>query len=182
MSYPTATAAARAGVNKDSLSRYRDLGLVGTKGEDIYSDVDIRRMQVFQMLEDAGIPIEAVATMAAEGHMSLDFIESAGRFVFVPLSDRTFGEVSAETGIPVETLSVIREALGGGSPRPEDRMGEEELAIVPLVEFQVSLGFRSRAIEQALRVYGESLRRMAEPEAEWLRSEIVEPRERKSVG
>jgi adenylate cyclase len=175
MSYPTATAAARAGVNKDSLSRYRNLGLVGASGEDVYSDVDILRMQVFQMLEDAGVPIEAVATMAAEGHMSLDFIESAGRYVFVPLSDRTFGEVSEETGVPVETLSVIREALGGGSPRPEDRMGEEELAVVPLVEFQLSLGFRSRAIEQALRVYGESLRRMAETEAEWFRSEIVEP-------
>jgi adenylate cyclase len=132
-------------------------------------------MQVFQMLEGAGIPIEEVATLAAGGHMSLDFIESAGRYVFLPLSDRTFAEVSEETGLPVEILSVIREALGGGSPRPEDRMGEEELSVVPLVEFQSSLGFRSRAIEQALRVYGESLRRMAETEAEWFRSEIVDP-------
>lgn len=54
-------------------------------------------------------------------------------------------------------------------------MGEEELAILPLIQFQDSLGFRPSAIEQALRVYGESLRRMAENESEWFRSEIVQP-------
>jgi len=46
---------------------------------------------------------------------------------------------------------------------------------VPLVAYQVELGFRGEAIERALRVYGDSLRRVAEGEAEWWRSEVQTP-------
>ena len=157
------------------MNRYRGLGLVGANDSDGFSDADVRRMQVFQTLERAGIPIDGLALLVEEGHLSLEFIESAGQYVFVPLSDLTFAEVSAETGVRFETLAAIREALGGTPPDAGDQIGEEELAILPLVEMQQSLGFRSRAIEQALRVYGESLRRIAETEAEWFRTEIVQP-------
>jgi adenylate cyclase len=58
---------------------------------------------------------------------------------------------------------------------PSDLVREDELRIVPLVEFQVEMGFQPQAIERALRVYGESLRRIAEAEAEWWRSQIQEP-------
>jgi class 3 adenylate cyclase len=49
---------------------------------------------------------------------------------------------------------------------------EDELSLLALVELQHGLGFRPQAIEQALRVYGESLRRIAETEAEWWRTEV----------
>src|SRR5919106_3238871 len=69
----------------------------------------------------------------------------------------------------------MREALGGPPPGPDDRVGQSELAVLPLLQLQHELGFRDRAIEQALRVYGDSLRRIAETEAEWFRSEIIQP-------
>lgn len=175
MPYTKQDAASRAGVDEESASRYVALGLVDRDGSGSFSDEDIRRMQVFHTLENAGLPIDGVAAMVDAGRFSLDFIESAGQYVFVPLSDSTFRAVSESTGIPMETLACIREILGGIPPDPDSRLGEEELEILPLVEFQHSLGFRPRAIEQGLRVYGESLRRMAETEAEWFRSEIVTP-------
>jgi class 3 adenylate cyclase len=52
---------------------------------------------------------------------------------------------------------------------------EDELEILPLVSYQVELGFRGEAIERALRVYGDSLRRVTEAEAEWWRSEVQTP-------
>ena len=66
----------------------------------------------------------------------------------------------------------IREATGGMAPSPQDRMRDDELAIVPLVAFQAGEGFRELVIERTLRVYGDSLRRMAETEGEWWRSEV----------
>lgn len=175
MQYTIEEAAKRAGVAEDSVAKYAGLGLIDVEEAGEFSDEDIRRVQVFQTLEQAGLPIEGVATLVKAGHLSLEFIEAAGQYVFAPLSDRTFAEVSESTGIPMETLASIRESLGGVPPDPDDLLGEEELDILALVEFQSSLGFRARAIEQALRVYGESLRRMAETEAEWFRSEIVGP-------
>lgn len=159
----------------ESVSRYAALGLIDVDSTGEFSDQDIRRIQVFQTLEQAGLPIDGVAALVNSGRLSLDFIEAAGQYVFVPLSDRTFVEVSKSTGLSMETLASIRESLGGVPPDPDDLVGEEELDILALLEFQKSLGFRAHAIEQALRVYGESLRRMAETEAEWFRSEIVGP-------
>ncbi|MGH8957403.1 MAG: adenylate/guanylate cyclase domain-containing protein [Acidimicrobiia bacterium] len=175
MSYTIEAAARRAGVEVESIARYAGVGLIDVEREGEFSDEDIRRIQVLQTLEQSGLPIDGVATLVNEGHLSLGFIEAAGQYVFVPLSDRTFAEASESTGIPLETLASIRESLGGVPPDPDDLLGEEELDILGLVEFQRSLGFRPGAIEQALHVYGESLRRMAETEAEWFRSEIVGP-------
>lgn len=159
----------------ESVARYAGVGLIAVEGVEEFSDEDIRRIQVFNMLEQAGLPIDGVAMLVNAGHLSLDFIEAAGQYVFVPLSDRTFAEASESTGIPMETLASIRESLGGVAPDADDLLGEEELDILALIEFQRTLGIRRRAIEQTLHVYGESLRRMAETEAEWFRSEIVGP-------
>ena len=49
------------------------------------------------------------------------------------------------------------------------------MAIVPFIELQVSEGFRLAAIERLLRVQGDSTRRIAEQEAAWWNSEVMEP-------
>jgi class 3 adenylate cyclase len=110
--------------------------------------------------------------MVRQGFFPLDFIDRAGEPVFAPLSETTFEELAVRTGIPVETLLVLRDATGGAQAAPTDRMREDELRVVPLLELQASLGFRPNAMERALRVYGDSLRRIAEAESEWWRSEF----------
>jgi adenylate cyclase len=49
------------------------------------------------------------------------------------------------------------------------------LSVVPLIQLQLSEGFRPVVIERWLRVYGDSLRRIAETETAWWNSEIVMP-------
>ena len=48
------------------------------------------------------------------------------------------------------------------------------MAIVPFIELQVAEGFRPAAIERLLRVEGDSTRRIAEQEAAWWTSEVIE--------
>jgi class 3 adenylate cyclase len=78
--------------------------------------------------------------------------------------------------VPIDLLMVIREATGGALPSPDDRMREEEQIIASFVETQVEFGFRPVAIERLLRVTGDSLRRITEQEADWWRTEVIEPR------
>ena len=87
----------------------------------------------------------------------------------------TFQQVSDRTGIPLELLSAIREAVGFPEPSPDDRLREDEMAIVPFVELQVATGFRSISIERLLRVYGDSTRRISEAEGAWWTSEVMAP-------
>lgn len=174
MAYTIEAAALRAGVSVDTMTRLSDLGILATE-DGSYSDADIRRVLVARALEQAGLPIEGMASLIRDGRLSLAFIDDAGFNVFAGLTEETFADVSKRTGIPVEQLTVLRDVTGGRTAGPDDLVHENEMEILPLVEYQVKLGFRWQAVERSLRVYGDSLRRIAEAEAEWWRSEVQDP-------
>lgn len=171
--YSAEVAAERAGVDVADVAHLSELGILF--GEDGYTDADVRRIYVVRQLERDGLDVDSLARLVREGRFSLEFIDQAGYGVFAALGDETFGEVSARTGIPVEQLAAVREITTGTPAKAEDRVREDELRILPLVEYQVQLGFRWSSVERALRVYGDSLRRIAEAEAEWWRSEVQDP-------
>lgn len=173
--YTADEAASRAGTSPEFVARMRSAGLVGADAGTGLSDADIRRLQVLLNMERAGLPLDGLAALTRSGDLSLDFIDTAGQPVFAPLEEATFAELSENTGISIGVLATMREAVGGPLPRPDDQVGQAEMAVLPLVQLQHQLGFRDRAIERALRVYGDSLRRIAETEAEWFRSEIIQP-------
>jgi len=151
-----------------------ELGLlIGADGT--YTDADIRRIQVVALLMESGLDLEAIAGVVGRSGFSIGFIDQAGSDVFSALADVTFEELSRRTGIDLERLTVLRDVTGGKPARPDDLVREHELEILPLVQYQLELGFAWPAIERALRVYGDALRRAAEGEAEWWRSEVQAP-------
>jgi adenylate cyclase len=168
-------AARRAGVSTADVERLAGLGIIGPATNGRYSDADVRRVIVVQTLERAGLPVEGLGELVRGGRFSLRFVDDAGHQVFAALSETTFAELADRTGIPVAMLLVLREVTGGKTATPDDPVREDELEILPLVQYQLELGFQGQAIERALRVYGSSLRRVAEAEAEWWRSEVQEP-------
>jgi adenylate cyclase len=135
----------------------------------------VRRVLMARSLEGAGIPLEGVSEAIQRGALTLDFLDAAAYERFAALADETFRQVSERTGIPLELLTVIREAIGMAEPSAGDRLREDEMAIVPFIELQISEGFRPAAIERLLRVSGDSTRRIAEQEAAWWNSEVIEP-------
>jgi class 3 adenylate cyclase len=94
---------------------------------------------------------------------------------FAALSDETFEGLSKRTGLPLDLLMLIREAAGGAMPVSDDRVREDELAVVPLIEAGLAMGFRPISIARRLRVLGDSLRRVAETEADAYRTDLMEP-------
>jgi adenylate cyclase len=168
-------AAERAGVEPSFLVRLVDLGILTPETPDRYSDGDVRRVLMAASLEGAGIPLDAVAAAMRRGALTLAFMDSEAYERFAALSNETFSQVSERTGIPLELLTVIREAIGMAEPAPDDRLREDEMAIVPFIELQLASGFRTSAIERLLRVQGDSTRRITEQEASWWLSEVIEP-------
>ena len=173
--YDAQAAAERSGGALDEVVRLSEIGILTGDGSDGYSDADVRRIQVALALGQAGLSIDDLGSLVRAGTISLEFIDDAGYRVFSALSDVTFDDLSRRTGIPVQQLVVVRDVTGGRPAAPGDRVREDELEIVPLIEYQLEIGFRWSAVERALRVYAESLRRIAEGEAEWWRSEVQEP-------
>ena len=136
---------------------------------------DVRRLLMAKSLEDAGVPLPDVAAAIQRGALSLDFLDAASFERVSHLAPESFQQVSDRTGIPLELLTVIREAIGMAQPSPDDRLRENEMAIVRFVELQLAEGFRPAAIERVLRVQGDSTRRIADAEAAWWNTEVIQP-------
>jgi adenylate cyclase len=173
--YSRENAAERAGVEPNYLVRLVDLGILAPEEPDRFSPGDLRRVLMAKSLEDAGIPLDGVGAAIQRGTLSLAFLDEASYERFAALAAETFQQVSDRTGIPLELLMVIREAIGMAQPSPDDRLREDEMLIVPFIELQVAEGFRPTAIERLLRVQGDSTRRITEQEAAWWNSEVIEP-------
>jgi adenylate cyclase len=173
--YSREDAAERVGVEPSYLVRLVDLGIIVPEESDRFSPGDVRRVLLARSLEDAGISLEEVAAAIRRGALSLGFLDAASYERFAALAAETFRQVSDRTGIPLDLLMVIREAIGMAQPSPDDRLREDELAIVPFIELQLAEGFRPVAIERLLRVQGDGTRRITEQEAAWWTSEVIEP-------
>ena len=173
--YSRQEGADRAGISLDDLTRQVESGIATPAAGDRFSTGAIRKAALVKSLEAAGLPFDGLAAIIRSGGLSLDFMESPTYERFATLSDVTFQQLSDQTGVPVELLMVIREAVGSAQPTPQDRLREDELLIAPFIEAQFKANFRPVAIERLLRVTGDSLRRIAETEADWWYTEMLEP-------
>jgi adenylate cyclase len=166
--------ARRAGVDPTSVDRLVELGILKPSAGDTFSSGDVRRARWVQSLERAGVPLEGMAAAVRDGTLSFTFLDVAAFDRFASVSDTTFQQLSDRTGIPLELLIIVREAIGFGRPRPEDLVRDDELAVVPVIELQLSSGFRPLVIERWLRACGDSLRRITETETDWYQTEVVQ--------
>jgi adenylate cyclase len=168
-------AAARADVSADELRELVALGIVTPGPGDQFTAGDVRRISLVHSIVAAGIPLDGLSAAIRDGKVSLDFLDAPAFERFSALSPVTFAQFAERADVPVELLMLIREAAGSPAPRPEDLIRDEELPYAKFMEAQVKGGFRPAAIQQLLRVQGDSLRRMADTEAAWWESEVITP-------
>jgi len=164
-----------AGVDPDYVDRLTELGILKPGPGGAFSQGDALRARWVHGLEEAGVPLEGMAAAVRDGALSFTFLDAAAFDRFAGVSTTTFLELSTRTGVPLDLLKVVREAVGFAEPQPDDHVREYELAVVPAIELQVSKGFRRVVIERWLRVCADSLRRIAETETDMWHTEVELP-------
>jgi adenylate cyclase len=167
--------AERAGVDLAYVARLVELGIVTPDAQDRFSAGDVRRVRLAQTLDRAGVPLEGIGAAIRSDAISLAFLDQPFYERFASLSSVTFKDLAERTRIPIELLMVVREAIGFAQPRPEDVVREDELRIAPVIERLLATGSRVVVVERLLRVWGESMRRIAEMEGDWWHSEVEMP-------
>jgi adenylate cyclase len=164
--------AQRAGVDPAYVDRLVELGILRPGKGDSFTPGDVRRASWVHGWEQAGVPLDGIATAVRDGVLSLSYLDASAFDPFATVSGTTFGELSERTGIPMNLLKVVRESIGFAEPRPEDHVREDELSIVPAIELQLSNGFRPIVVERWLRACGDSMRRIVETETASWRTEV----------
>lgn len=174
--YAAAELADRAGVSGEDAARVMEVGILAPGPDGRFNQGDVRRMRLVHALDRAGVPLDGLAAAKRNGEISFAFLDQPFYDRFASLSDLTFAQLANETAIPMELLSVVREAIGFAQPRPDDSVREDELRIVRLVQRLLAIASRPPStVERLLRVWGESLGRVADVEGEWWRSEVEAP-------
>lgn len=168
--------AERAGVSVDFLDRSVELGILTPgDGGSSFSVGDLRRMRLVKSLNQGGLPPEAVGTAIRNGDLSFAFFDHLYWERFGWLSAKTYRELADETGVSFELLAAIRESMGYARPEPDDRVREDELAPVALIQAGLASGVVPVALERQIRVWGESVRRIADADSAFYHSQIEVP-------
>lgn len=173
--YEIAEAAERAGLSVEALRRLIELGIVGPGADDRFSAGEVRRAGLVNSLTAAGIPLDGIAAAIRSGQVSLAFLDQPAYERFSALSGVTFAQFAERSGVPLDLLTLIREASGSSPPLPDDRIRDGELPYAEFIEYQFKAGFDPLVIGRLLRVTGDSLRRLAETESGWWNSEVTAP-------
>jgi adenylate cyclase len=168
-------AARRAGIDVVELDRMVELRMIVPDEGDRFTAGDVRKAGLLSSLQSGGLPLHAVAAGIDNGSLSIDFLDDPAFDHFSALSSVTFEELGARTGVPVDLLMVIREAIGSAVPGQTDLVREIELGIVPLIEGQLASGYPPDTVERSLRTMGESVRRFTLAAADDFRTHVIEP-------
>ncbi|HYT81708.1 MAG TPA: adenylate/guanylate cyclase domain-containing protein [Actinomycetota bacterium] len=168
--------AQRAGVSVDFIDRLVELRIISPgEGDSSFSAGDVRRARFVHGLEQGGVALEAVGSAVQSGDLSFAFFDASYWDRFGGLTSKTYRELSAETGLTVELLQAIRESMGYARPTLDDRVREDELAIVPLLRTVIAMGADPVALERHVRIWGDSMRRIAEADGNFYRTQIEAP-------
>jgi class 3 adenylate cyclase len=116
-----------------------------------------------------------VGSAIQSGDLSFDFFDASYWDRFGGLAAKSYRELSAETGLSLELLQAIRESMGFARPGPDDPVREDELDPVALVRTLVAAGADPMDMERQVRVWGESIRRIAEADSAFYRTQFEVP-------
>src|SRR5512132_3180619 len=152
-----------AGTTTAEVQRLVELGiLVARDGTDPFLDTDVQKVRLAAGCEQAGLPMEAIASAIRAGRLSFSFLEAAPFRRWAVRSGRTYRQVSQDTGIGLETLGAVLESMGFARVGPDEPMREDELAIVPLLRLGLASGIFDPAwLSRLGRAHVEGLRLIA---------------------
>jgi hypothetical protein len=149
----------RAGTTPERVRQLVELGILQPAGG-AFRPPDVLRARVVADLDAMGIDADAVATALATGDLSLGYLESAGRRP--PRSDRTFAQLSEDMGIAFSTLERLYVSFGLPRPAPDERVREDDLAVVKMIPVLFGAGVSEGEVLRMARVWGDSARRVAQ--------------------
>jgi adenylate cyclase len=152
-----------AGVTPAEVDRLVGLGiLVARDGAGPFLAADAQKVRLATACEQAGLPMDGIASAIRAGRLSFSFLEAAPFRRWAVRSALTYRQVSQETGIPLDTLGSALDSMGFARMAPDELIREDELEIVPLLQLGFSSGLLDLAwLTRLGRAHAEGLRLIA---------------------
>jgi adenylate cyclase len=153
----------------------RRVAALGALSEDLPTAVkrELGRVRLLYAWSQAGFPPETIMRLVDQKALSITFLDAPsvqgpGRL------DRPYEDIAAERGVPESLVERLHESIGFEPPNPHDRAGEDDLALLAVLDLFRSVGVPDEAVVRLFAVYADAASRLAKAEAELYEANIEE--------
>ncbi|MBI5287587.1 MAG: YHS domain-containing protein [Chloroflexi bacterium] len=154
--------AARAGESVGQLREWHALGLIGKKGANSFALEDVEIARLIQLCLRRGISIDALSRIENEqGSFIRRYLETLYPPGFEPRY--SLEEAAAEARVDIELTKRLWSVCG--LHEPTDLLNSQDVAFFRSCKAMLEAGLPEDALFQGLRVYADSLARVAEAES-----------------
>ena len=168
--------AEQADVDQALVNRFIEIGAFGSgDGSQLFGPMDVRRVRLLRAWEDAGLRAEGIMDLVRKGELSVAWLNTPV-MTHAKRLEMTFRDLCRELDVPQRLVEGIYEAIGFAPPSSRDGVREGDRELVELVTSFVGVGADEGPTLRLLCVYADSLRRIAQAEAELYEVQIEERR------
>jgi adenylate cyclase len=168
--------ARQAGTTTDMVDRFAGRGIItADAGDGLFDAVDLHRVRIAVAMLEVGVSLDDMARLVEEGKYSFRYIGEVFPQAPPPLLDETFADVAAETGLPMEAVETLYANWSLAAPAPDQRIRADDAEMLRgRGELIAKFGLETDMIIAASRFFGENLRKMAESQVRFFRSNIID--------
>ena len=163
-------AARRAGVTPATLRRWADQGVIPVKN-DRWTNATAAQARVVARMRDRGHSLKTLKRAVRDGRLAFGFVEE-----LFPDTERTLtvDQAAERTGLEPELIERLMALLGTPTAR-EDLLTAQDVEALGDLKRVLQAGFPLVALLQLVRVYAQSLRKVAEAEVRLFHLFVHEP-------
>jgi len=152
----------------------RRLAALGALSDDLSVAVkrELGRVRLLYAWSQAGFSPETIMRLVDQKALSITFldasVQAAGRL------DRRYEDIAADRGVPEPLVTHLHESIGFEPPDPHDLAGEDDVALLDVMELFRSVDVPDEAVVRLFAVYADAVHRIAKAEAELYEANIEE--------
>jgi adenylate cyclase len=152
----------RARESVDRLRQWRSLGLIGDEVSERFLPEDVERAGLVALFLRRGISLEAIAQADKEGQVLAHYVETIFPAGVPPTY--SLAEAAERTGVGTDAARRFWQACGVGEHG--ETLSEQDVEMLRTLRVVLETEFPEEALLQMLRVYADSLERVAEAETQ----------------
>lgn len=159
--------AALARVRVEDVEQYLQRGLLDPDGDGVLDELDVLRLRILVHYRGVGYSLDELTEAIrarSRGILYADLLFASDDDALTP------EQVSERSGVSADDVNALRRAIGLSGPIPV-----EDLKFFEAVKGLVDGGVPLKVLLDVGRVYGDTLRRLAQSEVRMIRSFITEP-------
>ena len=152
----------------------RHLTALGALNDDLSTAAkrEVGRVRLMYAWSQAGFSPKTIMRLVAKKALSISFLDApalaTGRL------DRRYEDIAAERSVPESLVELLHESIGFEPPNPHDLAGEDDIALLDVMELFRGVGVRDESVVRLFAVYADAARRLAKAEAELYEANIEE--------